>query len=99
MQYLATLRSPIPNPIFHTCIQAGGEPLNDADDDDDDDDDNEPVLNDEDDDEFDLEDSEDEDEEGDEDEEDEEEGPTDRDILKSFYEVSLSFLPFYSCSE
>ena len=54
-------------------------------------------MNDEDDDEFDLEDSEDEDEEGDEDDEDEEEGPTDRDILKSFYEVSLSFLPSYSC--
>jgi len=54
-------------------------------------------LNDEDDDEFDLEDSEDEDEEGDEDDDDEEEGPTDRDILKSFYEVSLTCLPFYSC--
>lgn len=59
------------------------------------------MLNDEDDDEFDLEDSEDEDEEGDEEDDDEggEEGPTDRDILKSFYEVSLSFLPFQSCSE
>jgi hypothetical protein len=44
-------------------------------------------LNDEDDDEFDVEDSESDDEEGDEDD-DEDEGPTDRDILKSFYEVS-----------